>query len=384
MQFEFATAARIIFGAGKLESIGDIASVMGDRALVARGGPPEAFERLRNLLGRQGISCLEVKIDGEPTTEMLSEALRVGNKTSVSLVIGIGGGSAIDIAKVVAALLTNPGDLMDYLEVIGQGKPLTKPALPLIAIPTTAGTGAEVTRNAVIGSMAHHVKVSLRSPYLLPRIALVDPALTIDLPPQVTAFTGMDALTQLIESYTSNNSNPLTDTICEEGLRSIGSSFYRAYDDGKDVHAREEMCIASLFSGLALANAKLGAVHGLAGPIGGEVSAHHGAICACLLPQVMEANFTALRDRSPDHPALQRYTQLAKQLTGRQDACAENGIQWVNEISSHMKIQPLSSFGLSDDNFPSIMEKAQKASSMQGNPITLFEDELRSILQKAL
>ena len=290
----------------------------------------------------------------------------------------------MDTAKATAGLVTNPGEVTDYLEVVGLNKTLANPPLPLIAIPTTAGTGAEVTRNAVIESVEHHVKVSLRNPYLLPKVALVDPELTKCVPPHITAYTGLDALTQLIEPYTCNHPNPLTDALCKEGITRIAHSLPRAYDDGDDRSAREAMSLASLFSGLALANAKLGAVHGLAGPIGGEIPAHHGAICARLLPEVIEANVNAMRERSPANPALDRYSEIGRLLTGNYSSNAEDTIRWVRDICKHTEIKPLASYGLVEGQFPAIIEKAIKSSSMKGNPITLSVDELRSILGKSL
>jgi alcohol dehydrogenase class IV len=281
-------------------------------------------------------------------------------------------------------MLTNPGDITEYMEVIGSNKPFTVSSLPLIAIPTTAGTGSEVTRNAVIGSPGYQVKVSLRSPFLLPRIALIDPELTISLPPSITAYTGLDALTQLIEAYTCQNPNPITDCLCKEGIQRIAHSIYQAYDKGTEIKAREDLSLGALFSGIALANAKLGAVHGFAAPIGGEINAHHGAICASLLANVMEANISVLTFQSAGYQALERYETIGKLLTGDPNATIYHGIEWIRAFCSHAGIKSLSSLGLTEAQFPSIIEKAQKASSMKGNPITLSEAELRNILQKSL
>lgn len=211
------------------------------------------------------------------------------------MVIGLGGGSVLDAGKAIAALVTNLGNVFDYLEVIGKGQPLVNAPLPFIAIPTTAGTGTEVTRNAVLGSPAHGVKVSLRSPMMLPSLAIVDPELTYGLPPEITASSGLDALTQLIEPFVSVKANPMTDAICREGIRHAAKSLRTVYHNGADASAREGMSLASLFGGLALANAALGAVHGFAGPLGGMLNAPHGAICAKLLPLVMEVNIKVLR-----------------------------------------------------------------------------------------
>jgi alcohol dehydrogenase class IV len=384
MEFEFSTAAKIIFGAGKLNSIRALIEEYHSRVLIVSGAPEEISDRLFNQLDLQGVKYKFIKIDQEPTVDVVREVVELARVELTSLLIGIGGGSALDTAKATAALVTNPGDITDYLEVIGLNKPLNNPSLPLIAIPTTSGTGSEVTRNAVIGSPTHHVKVSLRSPHLLPRIALVDPELTLSVPPSITAITGLDALTQLIEPFTCSSPNPLTDAFCLEGIQCVARSLFKAYDDGSNLRSREDMSLASLFSVLALANAKLGAVHGLAGSIGGEIPAHHGAICASLLPNVMAANISALINRSPGHPTLERYTKVGKLLSGDPAATADTAVQWVQTFCQHANIQPLSFFGLTETHFSKIIEKALKASSMKGNPITLTEDELRNILQRSL
>lgn len=384
MQFEFATAIKIIFGPGRLNTIGNLVREYGKKAYIVSGCPKEISDRLISLLEAQEIASSFIKINQEPTIDSIRELVDLARGSSSDLVIGIGGGSALDSAKAIAALLSNPGDVTDYLEVIGLNKPLANPSVPLIAIPTTAGTGSEVTRNAVIGSPHDQVKVSLRSPYLLPRIALVDPELTLHVPPAVTASTGLDTLTQLIEPFTCNQPNPLIDALCREGIQRVAHSIFMAYDNGNDLHAREDMALASLFSGLALANARLGAVHGLAGPLGGEIDAPHGAICACLLPIVMETNLAAMIDRAADNPVLERYATIGKILSGDPAATADTGIQWVVNFCKVAKIRPLSEYGLSEAKFEIILENALKSSSMKGNPITLSKVELRNILQKSL
>ena len=237
-------------------------------------------------------------------------------RANCDLIIGLGGGSAIDTGKAIAALLTNAGDPLDYLEVIGRGQALTDAPAPFIAIPTTAGTGAEVTRNAVLASPEHRVKVSLRSPLMLPRVALVDPELTYGLPPAITASTGLDALTQLIEPFVSIRANPLTDAICRDGMRRAARSLRRAYEEGTMLPPARTWP-ASLFGGLALANAGLGAVHGFAGPLGGLFPAPHGVICARLLPLIVEANVRALQERKPNTSVLQRYAEVARLTADR-------------------------------------------------------------------
>ena len=298
--------------------------------------------------------------------------------------IGLGGGSALDAAKAVAALAANGGDPLDYLEVIGKGQALRKASLPCIAIPTTVGTGAEVTRNAVLASPEHGIKASLRSPTMLPRLALVDPELTHSLPPEVTASTGLDALTQLIEPFTSSKAIPLTDAFCREGMARAARSLRRAYEHGGDAAAREDMALASLLGGLALANAGLGAAHGFAGPVGGMFSAPHGAVCVALLPHVMAVNVRALRSRQPDSTALRRYDEVARILIGEAAAEAEAGIAWVAALAAALHVPPLAAYGITEADLPALVEKTAVASSTKANPIPLTADELREILALAL
>ena len=384
MRFEFATATRIVFGAGALREVGLIAKDFGHRALIVTGRSAGRASALNRLLGEQGIARWTLSIPGEPKIEDVEHGIQLARGEGCDLVIGFGGGSAIDAAKAIAALRTNEGDVLDYLEVIGRAKPLLNPPLPVIAIPTTAGTGAEVTRNAVLASPEHRVKASLRSPLMLPRVALVDPELTYDLPPELTASTGLDALTQLIEPYVSCKANPLTDSICAEGIRRAAHSLRRVFDVGADKSAREDMALASLFGGLALANAGLGAVHGFASPIGGMFPAPHGAVCAALLPHVMETNLTALRARALGSEALRRYDDVARLLVGNDRVGAADGVAWVEHLCSHLKILPLHRYGITADDAPSIVAAALKASSMKANPIELTTQELRETLECAM
>jgi alcohol dehydrogenase class IV len=382
MRFEFATAARIIFGAGTLRGIGPPAAEMGSRALVVTGRTPERAQPLLDLLAAQEIEAVTFSVAGEPTTEVVRLGTQRAQDTECDLVIGFGGGSALDTGKAIAALLTNGGDPDDYLEVVGRGQPITRTSAPYIAIPTTAGTGAEVTRNAVLLWPEHRVKVSLRSPLMLPRLALVDPDLTHSMSPEVTASTGLDALTQVMEPYVSNRANPLTDALCREGMRRAARSLRKAYKHGDDAAAREDMALTSLFGGLALANAGLGAVHGFAGPIGGMFPGPHGAVCACLLPHVMAINVRALRERAPESEALRRYDEIARIMTGNERATADNGVAWVEELCRALQVSSLASYGETEDDFPMLIEKASVASSMKGNPIALTPDEMREILTR--
>jgi alcohol dehydrogenase class IV len=384
MKFEFATAGRILFGPGTLKQVGKIAAELGHRALVTTGWPVEQMEVLTGLLNAAGVQASYLPVTGEPTTDLVQAGAERARIEGCEFLIGFGGGSAIDTAKAIAALLSNGGVPLDYLEVIGKGKPITQPSAPWIAIPTTAGTGAEVTRNAVLASHEHRVKVSLRSPYMLPRVALVDPELTLSLPPAVTASTGMDALAQVIEPFVSIKASPMTDGWCREGIRRAARSLRRAYEHGDDASAREDMALASLMGGLALANAGLGAVHGYAGPVGGMFPAPHGAVCAVLLPPVMSINVQALRERQPESEALRRYDEVAQILTNRPSATAQDGVTWVKELCAALHIPPLGSYGITAADLPDLVEKSAVASSMQANPIKLTHEEMYACLQAAL
>jgi alcohol dehydrogenase class IV len=384
MGFEFATATRIIFGHGAVKDTGSIVEKMGRRAFVITGRSVERAQPLIGQLKDIGMEVTHFSIPEEPTTHLALEAVEKARRLNCDVVIGMGGGSVLDAGKVVAALLTNSGRLMDFLEVIGNGQPLKRKSAPCVAIPTTAGTGAEVTSNSVLGSPEHRVKVSMRGPYMLPDLALIDPELTYSMPPGITAVTGLDAFTQLLEAFVSVHGNPMTDGICREGLQRAARSLKRVYLDGADVAARGDMCLASLFGGLALANAKLGAVHGFAGPLGGMYDAAHGALCAALLPFVMEANIRALESRIPDSLTLDRYDEVARLVTGLPAARAIDGIAWVRNLCVQLGIKPLAAYGIEEKDFTDIVAKACHASSMKGNPIELTQGELLEILQKAL
>jgi len=384
MRFDFATAARILFGEGRSLEVSSLAARMGRRALVATGSTPSRAEPLIETLARAGLGPVVFCAQGEPTTETAADGARLARESGCDVVVGFGGGSAVDAAKAVAALLANGGEIEDYLEVIGHGRRLTLPSAPLIAVPTTAGTGAEVTSNAVLRSDRHRVKVSLRSPLMLPRAAVVDPLLTRSMPPEVTAATGGDALTQLVEAFVSNAASPMTDGICREGIARAARSLRRAFEDGSDGAAREDMSLASLLGGMALSNARLGAAHGFAGPIGGSFRAPHGAVCARLLPFVMEGNLAALRRRDPDSPSLRRYEEAARILTGRPDARPEDGVDWIHALCVSLKLPALRTYGIGDADVPSIVAKTTLSSSTKGNPIALTEEELTTILTGAL
>lgn len=381
--FEFATATKIVFGAGKLREIGPIARELGTRPIVITGRDSKRAEPLLTHLRAQGIEPSIFSVVGEPTIETVTEGIALAKNENADCIIGFGGGSALDAGKAIAIMMTNGGELIDYLEVIGRGQSLSKPSLPFVAIPTTSGTGAEVTRNAVIGSPQHRSKASLRSPHMLPRVALVDPELTLALPPHVTATSGMDALTQLIEPFVSARANPLSDALCREAIPRIARSLRVAFEENSR-SAREDMALASLFGGLALSNAGLGAVHGFANPIGGMFSAPHGAICGALLPQVMTANLDALRSRRPGSMTESRYAEIARMLTGNPTANPEDGLRWIKDLVRVLSIPSLRMLRVAEHDLEEIVSKSQKASSMKGNPIELTTSELRECLGRAL
>ena len=378
MHFEFATATRVVFGEGTAATLPELACSFGTRPLVVTGASTERAAALVSALSAETFA-----VPGEPTVELVREGARRLQNAACDVVISLGGGSAIDAGKAIAIVATNGGEPLEFLEVVGKGRVLVVPPLPFIAVPTTAGTGSEVTRNAVLGSTEHGVKASLRSPLMLPRVALVDPELTYGLPPAITASTGLDALTQLIEPYVSVRANPLADALCIEGIRRVAGALRRAYRCGTDRDARRDMALASLLGGMALANAGLGVVHGFAAPLGGGWKAPHGSLCAALLPHGMAANVAALRARAPQHPALERYSAIARLLTGRHDATAEDGIHWVNALCNELNVPALRAWGVTEADLPGVVEKATGASSMKANPLPLTSEELLAVVMAA-
>jgi len=384
MNFEFATATRILFGPDSTRHTGTNVKAYGRRALVVTGGNPARADKLLASLAAAGIGSATYPVAGEPEISTVENGVGQAKSDGCDFVISVGGGSVIDAGKAISAMMTNEGALLDYLEVIGGGQALKKRPAPFIAIPTTAGTGAEVTRNAVLASPAHKVKVSLRGILMLPRLAVIDPELTYDLPPGLTATTGLDALTQLIEPYVCMRANPMTDNFCVEGIQRAARSLREAVFNGQNKAAREDMALASLFGGLALANAGLGAVHGFAGPIGGMFPAPHGAVCASLLPHVMTANLRALRKRDPSSTGLRRYDRIAVLLTGKPNTTADAGVEWVQKLVAELPVPKLGAYGIREEHVADIVAKAANASSMKANPIVLTPEELAGTLRLAL
>jgi alcohol dehydrogenase class IV len=381
LSFEFATAGRIMVGPGRAQELPGILTGLGSRFLVVTGADPARHNALLASLDR---AAAVFPVAAEPTVELVRAAVAVARAQGADAIAAIGGGSVIDTGKAVAMLLGNGGDPLDYLEVVGSGQAITRPAMPCVAVPTTAGTGAEVTANAVLAVPSHRVKASLRSPLMIPRVALVDPLLTVSCPPPVTAASGLDALTQCLEPFVSVQATPLTDGLAREGLRRAGTGLRAAYADGGDLAARADMAMCSLLGGISLANAKLGAVHGLAGVIGGTADVPHGLACAALLAPVIEANLRTARSSPSGADVLEHYTEAARLLTGQWDASVETGLSWIRETLAFLHVPGLAAFGLGPQDADDIAAKALTSSSMKGNPVPLGHADLKAIVLQAL
>jgi alcohol dehydrogenase class IV len=382
--FELATAARILFGAGRaLEVPAEVAALGLSRTLLVTGASGARAQAISAGLSARGIATVPLRVAGEPTVDAVRAAVELGHAERCDGVLAVGGGSAIDCGKAVAGLLGNgSSDLLEHLEVVGRGRPLARPGLPFVAVPTTAGTGSEVTRNAVLGATG--TKASLRSPFLLARLAVVDPELLSGAPRQVLAASGLDALSQLVEPYLSSRANPVTDAFAAEGIRRSARSLRAACLEELTPARREDLALASLLGGLCLANAGLGAVHGFAAPAGAALGAPHGALCAALLAPCLTVNLRALRTRASGGPAEARFAHLARWLTGRADAAAEDGIAWIEQLCQDLGVAGLGAHGLARDGIADLVARARAASSMKANPIALTDEELTEIVTRAM
>jgi len=398
LAFELAAPTRIVFGAGCAREVGALAVGLGTSALVVTGKSPDRSRLVLEALVAAGMRATTFSVAEEPSVETARAGVAAARAAACDVVIAFGGGSTLDAGKAIAALVANGGDPLDYLEVVGRGQPLTRRSLPFIAMPTTAGTGSEVTKNAVLGSRDRGnrgdrgdrgMKASLRSPLMLPTVALVDPDLLIGLPAQVLAWSGLDALSQLIEPFVCARANPLTDGFAREGLRRSAGALRRAYTAARmdlvvAAADREALALASLLGGLSLANAGLGAVHGFAAPVGGIFHAPHGAVCAALLEPVMRINVAALRARDPDGPGLARYQEVAALVTGDPAATIEDGLAWVAALCRALDVPGLARHAMRASDVAELVGKARVASSMKGNPIALTDAELTEIATRAL
>jgi alcohol dehydrogenase class IV len=384
-----AAPTRVVFGAGVVREVGALAGDLGGHALVVTGRDPARAGVVTAALEASGLRATIFAVAGEPTVDLARAGVAAARDAGCDLVVAFGGGSALDAGKAIAALLGNGGDPLDFLEVVGRGQPLARASLPTIAIPTTAGTGSEVTKNAVLASPEHGVKASLRSPLMLPRVALVDPDLLARLPAPVLAASGLDALSQLVEPLVSPRATPVTDGLAREGIRRSAGALRRAHTAaraGAEIAPvdRAALALASLYGGLCLANAGLGAVHGFAAPMGGMFNAPHGAVCAALLPNVLRVNARALADRAPATPALARLREVATLVTGRADATIDDGVAWIAGLCAALEIPGLARHGLTRARVPELVTKARAASSMKGNPVVLTDEELTEIATASL
>ena len=367
--FDFVSPNRLLFGAGTSQKIEELVRAHGERPLLVTGrtsgkAVPDFGERLIH--------------SGEPTVEDLERLLVHARAHSPDVIVAIGGGSALDMGKALAACLTNEGPPHRYLEVIGEGKALEFPALPVVAVPTTAGTGAEVTKNAVLKCPEKRVKVSMRHPSMVPVLAVVDPDLTASLPLTTAVSTGMDAFVQLVEPFLSHRSNPLTEALCRSALPAAWKALRALADEGGQERDRIALSYASLCSGMALANAGLGAVHGIAGPLGGMIEIPHGVACAALLSPVMMMN--RQRTARGKQPVLAGRERALEALLGmKEGALAEE----CRLLAERLSIPRLGEFGFRSNQITELTDKSLQASSMKGHAFVPTSGELEEVLAGA-
>lgn len=381
--FDFATSSQIHFGRGSLSRLVDHLGGHSGPVLLVTGRHNEPDNPVLALLRERGIPFLQAVIPGEPDSALIDQEAEKARAAGVQQVISFGGGSVMDGGKAIAMLVTNGGTCLDYAEIVGKSRKITKSSLPHIAVPTTAGTGSEVTRNAVIIFREKKVKASIRSPLMIPDVAIVDPETMRTVPPDVTAATGMDALTQVIESFLSSRSTILVDSLCEKALPLAFESLILAYEDGDDLNAREKMAYVSLIGGIALANAGLGAVHGFAAAIGGMFDVPHGVVCACFLPVVFEANYNILQKKRPGHPAIAKYHRIA-QYMGYPNGDIGKAIEALYDLRFRLNIPGMRKYGMDRLMAGDIAEITSRTSSMKGNPTELTFAQLTEIFIKCV
>ena len=382
MDFSFATSQEIRFGAGSAKSIPSLIDDSMKRMLVITGSSSYRHRNLLNLL-EESVERLEIlSVTGEPEIHAIDKLNESARSFDPDVIVAIGGGSVIDVGKAISGLLGNGGSIIDYVEGVGKGKKIHSPGPPLLALPTTSGSGAEVTKNAVIAIKGSGLKASIRSEHLLPRYAIVDPELTHELPKEVTASTGMDALIQCIEPFVSRFANPLSDGLAREGIKR-GARWLKAAVQEGSAESREHLAVTSLCGGMALANAKLGAVHGFAGVIGGMIDAPHGALCASLLVPVMKMNL-AMAQANGNHSAKAKFDELACLLTNNPSAQGHYSIAWLEGLVSELPLKSLRELGFRSDMMEEATTMALKSSSMKGNPFDPDRHGLLDALEEAM
>lgn len=393
--FDFHIPCDIRFGAGRVKELGEVVAsfgrprvllVTGRRALAESGTLDSILELLRVATKKVVHFRLEA---GEPRPADVDDGAALARVELCRLVVGVGGGAALDAAKAIAAMAPLSDPVESYIEGVGDGRTLDKPGLPCVAIPTTAGTGAEVTRNAVLVNRERGYKRSLRSVHLVPRVAIVDPELTISAPPAVTAASGMDAIVQLIESYVSRKAQPPTDALAERMLPVAAAALERACADSRDLAARAVMAEAALYSGIALSHAGLGVVHGLASPVGARTSVPHGVACARMAPEAVRANARALAARADDpfaRMSLERLARVGRWLAGRaagdprDDALA--GAERLAELNEKLRVPRFRDFGVTEADIESIA--ANPGGNVKTNPVALSAEAMKAIVRSAL
>jgi alcohol dehydrogenase class IV len=393
--FSVSRLPRIVFGAGTFARLPAIVAEYGRRVLIVTGGrslrQSARWARLLKALGDAGIAVEHIRVEGEPSPRTVDDAVAAFRPKKIEVVLGIGGGSALDAAKAIAGLLPRGNSVMDHLEGVGRGIPYRGPATPLVAVPTTAGTGSEATKNAVLSVQgAEGFKKSFRDDALVAQVALVDPGLLATCPPEVIAANGMDAFTQLLESFVSARANPFTDALALSGMQAVRDGFFAAWHGGDGSEAdrgRACMAYAALLSGITLAQAGLGSVHGLASPLGAYFPIPHGVACGTLVAVATAGNIRALHERAPEHPALAKYAragELFAETPARDPAAArETLVRTMHEWTARLKIPTLRTYGVRDSDLGRIVSGA-RGSSMRTNPIELTDEELTRILAARL
>jgi alcohol dehydrogenase class IV len=335
-------------------------------------------------LKEKGISQHHITVASEPSPALIDDTVKRYRDAAIDVVAAIGGGSVIDAGKAISAMLCIAGSVKDYLEVVGAKEhPGTK--TPFIAVPTTSGTGSEATKNAVISEIGTNgFKRSLRHDNLAPDIAIVDPELTLKCPPYITAAAGMDCFTQLTEAFLSVRSNEYTDALALEGIRSVHRSLARSFTAGDDIEARSDMSFAALTSGICLANAGLGAVHGIAGVTGGMFDIPHGVTCGTLMAVANEINIREMRKTNPKNPALKKYAALGKMISGIQgkddDYYADNFIEYLHDMTEKLSLPRLSRYGITSPDIPVI----SRLTDVKNNPVRLTEENIAEIIERRL
>jgi len=392
MNFEFVSSPHIYFGAGKRLLVPEIMKQYGQRVLLVTGGRSfDESSMCRNLLGsmEKGLRVMRLRVQGEPSPSLVDDAVMEFRPEQIDVVLAIGGGSAIDAGKAIAGLLSTGHSAMDFLEGVGKDLKYHGPSVPFVAVPTTAGTGGETSKNAVLSVPGQGgFKKSFRHEQLVARVIIVDPELNLSCPESVTAACGMDAFTQLLESYVSIHASPMTDVLAESGIRRVCESLIPAFEQGDtDIKARTGMSYAAFISGLTLVNAGLGSVHGLASPIGAFFPVPHGVVCGTLVAEATRVNIKAMQDREPGNPALVRYADVGRWLAHDdgldEDAARRRLLETLVEWIEKLDLQRLSGCGISEDDVPLIVANS-RGSSMRTNPIVLTEDEIAEIVRARL